>query len=186
VAGELSPQGLTVRERTGGAAVTVSNFSYDPATRTATFRLRTDLRNGDYRATLAAGATAGGAGTAMAGDYVLDFFVLTGDVNRDRSVNGSDFAILAGSFGETGMTYDKGDLNGDGNVNGSDFAMLAGNFGRALPGPPAAAMAAPATTAPARPAALQNVKVPARKLPVQRLTRPGVLPTSVRRARPRA
>ena len=28
-------------------------------------------------------------------------FVLRGDVNRDRAVNGSDFALLAGSFGKS-------------------------------------------------------------------------------------
>jgi hypothetical protein len=167
VAGQLSPEGLTVRDRTTGGAVTPVDFAYDPATRTATFRLPTHLPHGDYRATLAAGATAGGSGTAMAGDYVLDFFVLTGDVNRDRSVNGSDFAILAGNFGKTGMTFDKGDLNGDGNVNGSDFALLAGNFGRALPAPPAAAVAAASVTPPA-PTAATPVPATARTAAVTR------------------
>jgi hypothetical protein len=33
------------------------------------------------------------------------------------------------------MTFAQGDLNGDGNVNGSDFALLAGNFGNAVPAP---------------------------------------------------
>jgi hypothetical protein len=139
VAGELSTQELTVRDRTSGAAVTPSDFSYDPAALTATFRLPADLPHGDYRATLAAGSTAGGSGVPMAADYVLDFFVLSGDVNRDRSVNGTDFAVLAGNFGKSGMTYGQGDLTGDGNVNGSDFALLAGNFGRTLPPAPAEA-----------------------------------------------
>ena len=53
-------------------------------------------------------------------------------------MDGSDFAILAGNFGKTGMTYAQGDLNGDGRVDGSDFAILAGNFGRSV-GPAAAA-----------------------------------------------
>jgi hypothetical protein len=65
----------------------------------------------------------------------VDFFVLTGDLNRDRAVNGSDFAILAGNFGKTGMTYGQGDVNGDGSVNGSDFALLAANFGKTVPAP---------------------------------------------------
>jgi hypothetical protein len=58
-------------------------------------------------------------------------------VNLDRTVNGTDFAILAASFGKTGRTYAAGDLNGDGSVNGGDFAILAANFGRSLPPPPA-------------------------------------------------
>jgi ELWxxDGT repeat protein len=155
VAGQLSSQGLGVRDRASGAAVSVSDVSYDPATRTATFRLPAGLPDGDYRGTLTAKATAGGSGTAMAADYVFDFFILTGDMNRDRSVNGSDFAILAGNFGKSGKTYDKGDLTGDGSVNGSDFALLAGNFGRTLPAPPASAVAvaAPSTPATAQPSA---------------------------------
>jgi ELWxxDGT repeat protein len=152
VSGELLPAGLTVRDRTTGAALSPWDFSYDPATRTATFRLPAGLPNGDYRAILAASATAGGSGVPMASDYVLDFFVLTGDITRDRSVNGTDFAILAGNFGKGGMTYAQGDLNGDGSVNGSDFALLAGNFGRTLPAPPAPPAGAgllAASTAPA-------------------------------------
>jgi hypothetical protein len=73
----------------------------------------------------------------MAGDAVLDFFSLAGDINRDRAVSGTDFAILAGNFGKSGMTYAEGDLNGDGFVNGSDFAILAGNFGRTVAAPSA-------------------------------------------------
>ena len=41
----------------------------------------------------------------MTADQVQTFFVLHGDINRDRAGNGSDFAILAGNFGKTGMTY---------------------------------------------------------------------------------
>jgi hypothetical protein len=29
---------------------------------------------------------------------MLDFYVLAGDINRDRAVNGTDFAILAGGL----------------------------------------------------------------------------------------
>jgi uncharacterized delta-60 repeat protein len=58
---------------------------------------------------------------------------LPGDVNLDGAVNGSDFSILAGNFGKTGMTYGQGDLNGDGRVDGSDFSILAGNFGKSAP-----------------------------------------------------
>src|SRR5688500_8368463 len=66
-------------------------------------------------------------------DYALNVQSAQGDLNLDGSVNGSDFAILAGNFGKTGMTYPQGDLTGDGAVNGSDFAILAGNFGKSAP-----------------------------------------------------
>jgi hypothetical protein len=60
------------------------------------------LPDGNYRATLSASGVTDRAGNALAGgNAVLDFFVLSGDINRDRSVNGSDFAILAGNFGRT-------------------------------------------------------------------------------------
>jgi hypothetical protein len=98
------------------------------------------LPDGNYRAVLPAGSVSSG-GTPMAADYVIDFWYLAGDVNRDRAVNGSDFAILASNFGRSGRTYAQGDLNGDSVVNGSDFAILAGNFGKTLPAPPAAAAA---------------------------------------------
>jgi len=59
---------------------------YDAATNTATFAFSGPLANDNYRATLS-------------GSGVADFYVLAGDINRDRSVNGTDFAIIAGSFG---------------------------------------------------------------------------------------
>jgi hypothetical protein len=142
---------------------------YDRADDTASFALRSGpLPNGNYTATLLpAGVTDAAGNTLDGGNTVLEFFVLHGDVNRDRSVNGSDFALLAGSFGKTGQTYAAGDLNGDGAVNGSDFAILAGNFGRTLPPPrpPVVASAAPApgaTQAPA-PAPLASSSKAAKK-----------------------
>lgn len=52
-----------------------------------------------------------------------------GDANLDGSVNGSDFALLAGNFGRTGRGWSLGNFNGDDSVNGTDFALLAGHFG---------------------------------------------------------
>jgi hypothetical protein len=100
----------------------------------------------------------------VAADHVLNFFALAGDLNRDRAVNGTDFAILAGNFGRTGMTFAQGDLNGDGSVNGSDFAILAGNFGRSVPAPVAVvAVAAPVRRVPASPAESRPVTPVARR-----------------------
>jgi Calx-beta domain/Dockerin type I domain len=140
----LQPADLTLSAVPTGPAFSPVSVSYDAATQTATFTFAAGFTfpNGNYRATLSGPGVTDAAGNAMAGDHVFDFFFLTGDVNRDRFVNGTDFAILAGNFGKTGMTYAQGDLNGDGNVNGSDFALLAGNFGRAVPQPqPAVALA---------------------------------------------
>jgi hypothetical protein len=84
------------------------------------------------------------SGNALSNSLVLQGpteYVLAGDINRDRFVNGSDFAILAGNFGKSGRDYSQGDLTGDGLVNGSDFAILAGRFGRSLPAVQAASVA---------------------------------------------
>jgi hypothetical protein len=94
-------------------------------------------------------------------------------------VNGTDFSILAGNFGKTGMSFALGDLNGDGAVNGTDFATLAANFGRSLPAPTAALAAERAVAAPEpaslivkRRAAPPQRSLPGRALPVRRRAHP--------------
>jgi uncharacterized delta-60 repeat protein len=121
------------------------------------------LPDGNYRLLLPAGAVGDAALTPTVEDFTFDFYVLGGDINRDRAVNGSDFAILAGNFGRSGVTFAQGDLNGDGRVDGSDFAILAGNFGKSVPEPqPAPAVAAPAaSSALAAPAAAKARRSPA-------------------------
>jgi hypothetical protein len=62
---------------------------------------------------------------------------LAGDANRDGTVNGTDFALLAQNFGtQNGADWGRGDFNADGAVNGTDFALLAGNFGKSGGDPP--------------------------------------------------
>jgi hypothetical protein len=121
------------------------------------------LPDGNYRLVLPAGSVSDTAGRTMAHDYVLNFFVLAGDVNRDRAVNGTDFALLAANFGRGGRTYGQGDLNGDGSVNGSDFAILAGNFGKALPAVQAAVVASVSVSPEPAPVRPRRAKTPALK-----------------------
>jgi hypothetical protein len=127
------------------------------------------------------------AGNALVGfTATVDFFVLAGDVNRDRMVNSTDFALLAQNFGRTGRTYGQGDLSGDGAVNGRDFALLAQNFGRRVPAVQAAqasAVAAPAPAAPA-PAAPGETTTPAARRVVRRTT-PAPKKSAAAPARPR-
>jgi hypothetical protein len=159
----LNASDFSVTDPSGSVPFT---FTYDTVSNTATLNFTAGfLPDGNYTArAIAAGITNGG-GQPMAADATLNFFALAGDVNRDRSVNGTDFALLAANFGRSGagVTYASGDLNGDGSVNGTDFAILAGNFGRTLPAP-AAAAALPAAVpgAPQRPAARAPTPAPAR------------------------
>jgi uncharacterized delta-60 repeat protein len=164
-----------------GGSVTVS---YDAASRRidVTYTQQPGaLPDGNYRLLLPAGAVADAAETPTVEDFSFDFYVLAGDINRDRAVNGSDFAILAGNFGRSGMTFAQGDLNGDGRVDGSDFAILAGNFGKSVPAVQALATPAASASAAASPAArtgmaLVGVEPPKRaRQPVLR-RRPPALP----------
>jgi hypothetical protein len=182
VSASLSADDLIVAAVPGGAAFAPSGYAYDPATNTATFTFA-DLPNGNYRATLAAAGVSDAAGATLVSNNVLNFFILIGDINSDRAVNGTDFAILAGNFGKSGMIYAQGDLNGDRFVNGSDFALLAGNFGKTVP-PPAAAVspptaavtttpanAAPTRSAPPAPVARRTAPLSPPAAPVRRVVR---------------
>jgi hypothetical protein len=125
------------------------------------------LPNGNYRLTLRANAFSDSVGQPLAAAYVFEFFVLAGDVDRNRAVDGADFALLASNFGKRGMSYAQGDLNADGAVDGSDFAILAGNFGKALPAAQLAVARADAagTISSTGAATRRPVPAPRRRLP---------------------
>jgi hypothetical protein len=148
VSASLTREDLVLQNLTTQAPVPASQvaLAYDPQNDNADFTFpgfaSGKLPNGHYRATLPAASVTDAGGLPLPEDFVFEFFVLEGDINRDRAVNGSDFAILAGNFGKTGMLFAQGDLNGDGSVNGSDFALLAGNFGKSVPVPAAATVQA--------------------------------------------
>lgn len=52
---------------------------------------------------------------------------ITGDINKDGKVNGSDINILIQHFGKTGSNA-QGDINGDGKVDIFDYNILVENF----------------------------------------------------------
>jgi hypothetical protein len=69
--------------------------------------------------------------------YAYIFGIYSGDVNRDGSVDGSDFLDLDPSIQIGDGGYLPGDLNGDGAVDGSDFLIMDPNIqagvGSAIP-----------------------------------------------------
>jgi hypothetical protein len=154
VAHSLSVGDITVTPAGGGAAIPVTLADFDAVTNTATFALPTGLADGDYTATIPAAGVTDGAGNPLAAPLDFDFFVFTGDANRDRSININDFAILAGNFNAPG-TYSAGDFNYDAIVNIADFSILASKFNTSLAAgePPARPVigAAPATRSPFSP-----------------------------------
>lgn len=98
--------------------------------------------DGNYRATFqpnsiqdAAGNSGPPPGFSEGGNpRVVDFFIFAGDANRDRSINISDFAILAANFNREGF-FNDGDFNYSGVVEIGDFAILASKFNTTLPAP---------------------------------------------------
>ena len=120
--------------------------SYDSATNTATFGSPALLTDGNYHATLAAGAVTDVAGNPLASDFTFDFFVVTADANHDRKVDFGDLVVLAQNYGTpSGATFDKGDFNYDGKVDFADLVLLAQHYGTTLAAP---ALAVPEAIAP--------------------------------------
>lgn len=126
--GDLRLQSLSL------GTIVPTSMSY--ATPTATFTFPSYaagiLRNGNYRASIAAPNVTDIAGNGLAADLLFDFFVFAGDANRDGNVNLDDFTTLAAGFGTSG-TFSQGDFNYSGGVNLDDFSILASQFGKTLP-----------------------------------------------------
>jgi hypothetical protein len=66
------------------------------------------------------------------GGYQLKY-TYSGDANLDRTVDLTDFTILASNFNRTGKFWYDGDFNYDGTVDLTDFTLLASNFNQSLP-----------------------------------------------------
>ncbi len=91
--------------------------------------------DGNWRVWLSDPSISDVAGNPIAGGTHVDFFVLTGDINRDRRVDQIDFAILSSYFGSLvpGPTF--GDLNYDSFVDLDDVFLLTRNYGQTMPVP---------------------------------------------------
>jgi hypothetical protein len=148
---DLVLQNLTTNTTVAPVELTYSAF-------TGSFTASGILPDGNYRATIPAGAVQDQFGNHMAADYSLDFFVLGGDANHDRVVDISDLYVLAANFKQPGaMTFSQGDFNYDGTVDNADLAILAARWQTNLfPPPPSllASLIAPARRAAVRPITL--------------------------------
>ena len=182
VQGSVGVNDLTLENLTTGATVPASSLtmSYNTLNNVVTFAAGGSgmLANGNYRATVNAAGVTDAAGNAMAANSVLNFYVLTGDVTRNRVVDSDDFIALAANFGRTGRTFAQGDVDGNGTVNSDDFIILAANFAKTVP-EPRALVAAPQVAASSSVTATTPPKrvVPVRRSPPSRtparLLRPG-------------
>ncbi|MEM6315756.1 MAG: dockerin type I domain-containing protein, partial [Planctomycetota bacterium] len=94
------------------------------------------LADGNYVLTVPEGFVTDDAGND-AEAATLSFFVLRGDLDRDRDVDLTDAALLERNFGDdSNPLYTEGDVNYDGVVNLTDAALLERNFGSTLPAIP--------------------------------------------------
>ncbi len=118
-------------------------LSFNTMSSQAVLDLLGDIPNGNYELVVEASDIANGAGVPASGAPItLEFFVLAGDANRDRTVNLADFGILRANFGTTGTgVFSQGDFNYDGNVNLADFGILRASFGTTLATPMASLFA---------------------------------------------
>lgn len=151
VSASISSTSIQVTDLTSGQTVNPAQENYDPATKTATFSFTGVLPSGRYQARLQAQSLTdanqiqldGNGDGRPGGDYIYNFFSLTGDVNHDAAVNFADLLTLAQNYGSKTATFAQGDLNYDGVVNFADLLILAQNYGQTLA---AAAGASPAGT----------------------------------------
>ena len=169
----LTADDLSVQRLPGDPPFTATAVSYDPGTKTATFTLPgAPLTDGNYRATIAAGSVNDAGGAPSTDAMTANFFVFAGDINRDRTVDFNDLAVLAQNYNQLGgKTFGQGDFNYDGDVDFDDLAMMAQRYNTSLPAPGAAgapvASAAPSPlpdigTTRKQPTAIFNTTIPIR------------------------
>ena len=90
----------------------------------ATWRAVSLLPDGNYRATIPAGAVADGAGNANPSPIVLNFRVLTGDADGNGVINFDDYARIDNGYNNAFTGFSNGDFNYDGIVNFDDYALI--------------------------------------------------------------
>jgi hypothetical protein len=139
---------LIVTHLESGVSARAAVVQYAASSHTATFRVSGRLPDGNYRATLVHGGVADAAGNALPAGFRLDFFALSGDVNRDRVVNNADLSIVSTNLNKSDMSYAQGDLNDDGVVNSIDRSLVTANYGKRVPALTTARALSPAAPAP--------------------------------------
>jgi hypothetical protein len=133
--GTIGPADLDLINLTTDAKIdtAASTVVYNSGTNVGKWTVASHLPDGNYRATLRAGAVRDQFGDALASDVTTNFFVLAGDANRNRTVDFSDLVTLSQNYNGTGKTYSQGDFDYDGDVDFQDLVILAKNYGKTLP-----------------------------------------------------
>jgi hypothetical protein len=134
VAGSINLSDASVIGLDSGFTFPLRQTHYDPATHTVGFDFQAPvLPDGRYRATLAAGSLKDLSNNPLANAYTFDFYVLSGDFNRDQVVNFDDLLRLAQNYGRIDTaTFSMGDANYDRSVDFDDLLILAQQYGSSL------------------------------------------------------
>jgi hypothetical protein len=132
VSDSLSGTDMTVRRIGGGGTVAVASVEIDFATDTGRFVLPSSMPDGNYSATLPRATVTDSSGNPLPADFTLDFFVLAGDTNRDRTVDITDLGTLATNWQQSPRTFSQGDFNHDDVVDITDLGILATNWQKSL------------------------------------------------------
>ena len=138
VGASLSANDLTVTRLDDNSTIPAASIavSYRAQGNQASFRFPGlpggVLPDGNYRAVLSGAGVADAFGNPLGSDVIVDFFVFSGDANRDRTVGIADFSVLAANFNNPGVFAD-GDFNYSGMVEIGDFSILASRFNTSLP-----------------------------------------------------
>ena len=133
----LSRKDYQVVNLTTGQTLTQSagTLTFNTTSNQATLDLTNQLPDGNYRLTVNASDIANSAGVPASGSpIVLDFFVLAGDANHDRSVNFQDLVVLAQNYNLAGKTSAQGNVNysAGGEVDFQDLVILAQQYNKSL------------------------------------------------------
>jgi hypothetical protein len=153
VSASLSSDDLQVQRIGDGDLSGIIYNGYNASTNTGQFALPASLPDGNYRACFLPNSVMGTSNNVMTSQCVLDFFVLSGDANHDRTINALDFNLLATNFGGSAKTFAQGDFNYDTTVNSTDFNVLATRFNTTLDAPASESLLAIPLSA-SRPAAI--------------------------------
>lgn len=150
IADDLQLRNVTANQTlpAGGLTLTTASGAGNPSS--AEFVANPLLTDADYEATLLTGGVTDAAGNALTAAAPFAFFVLAGDMNRNRIVDFDDLVVLAQNYGTNGRTFSQGNLNydGDGDVDFDDLVILAQKYNSSLA--VAAPIAAPAPAPSAR------------------------------------
>ena len=128
---------ISLTNLTTGAIISneALSFAYATSTNRATITPDLILPDGNYRLTVHPQSVSDRSGNALASPFTFEFFVLAGDLNRDRIVNFNDLLPLVQSYGKMGQSFAEGNVSysSSGEVDFADLLTTSQNYGDSLP-----------------------------------------------------